>query len=69
MLQQAWQVKEQIGTPSYVYDMKTLEDSARKALAFPNAYGLTVRYAMKASPNAAILKVSLLHRPVVDLKD
>ena len=26
-------------------------------MAFPNAYGVTARYAMKASPNAAILKV------------
>jgi len=26
-------------------------------LAFPNAFGLTARYAMKASPNAAILKI------------
>ena len=26
-------------------------------LAFPNAYGITVRYAMKSSPNAAILKL------------
>lgn len=30
---------------------------ANAALAFPNAFGLTVNYAMKASPNAAILKV------------
>jgi hypothetical protein len=30
---------------------------ANSALAFPNAFGLTVNYAMKASPNAAILKV------------
>jgi len=30
---------------------------AQAALAFPNAFGLTVRYAMKSSPNAAILKV------------
>ena len=29
---------------------------AQAALAFPNAFGLTVRYAMKSSPNAAILK-------------
>jgi hypothetical protein len=29
---------------------------AQAALAFPNAYGVTVRYAMKSSPNAAILK-------------
>lgn len=50
-------VAADFGTPVYVYDMKTLAEQARKALAFPNAYGLTVRYAMKASPNAAILKV------------
>lgn len=30
---------------------------ARKAMAFPNAFGLTARYAMKASPNAAILQL------------
>ncbi len=29
---------------------------AQAALAFPNAFGLTVNYAMKSSPNAAILK-------------
>jgi len=57
VLQKALQVQKEIGTPSYVYDMNTLEASARAALAFPNAYGLTVRYAMKASPNAAILQV------------
>ena len=45
------------GTPSYVYDMARLKEQAAKALDFPNAFGLTVRYAMKASPNAAILKV------------
>ena len=32
---------------------------AQAALAFPNAFGLTVRYAMKSSPNAAILKARL----------
>ena len=30
---------------------------AEEALAFPNAYGLTVRYAMKACPNGAVLKL------------
>jgi diaminopimelate decarboxylase len=34
-----------------------LKARAREALAFPNAYGLTVRYAMKASPNAAIIRI------------
>jgi diaminopimelate decarboxylase len=46
-----------VGTPVFVYDEKTLVDQAKKALAFPNAYGLTTRYAMKSSPNAAILKL------------
>lgn len=48
---------EQFGTPVYVYDRATLEANAKEALAFPNAYGLTVRYAMKAAPNAAILSI------------
>jgi len=47
----------QYGTPTYIYDMATLKASAKSALSFPNAFGLTVRYAMKASPNAAILKL------------
>ena len=50
-------VKEKFGTPTYVYDLARLQEQATKAKAFPNAFGLTVRYAMKASPNAAILKV------------
>ena len=44
-------------TPVYVYDEQTLRDQASKALAFPHLYGLTVRFAMKACPNAAILKL------------
>ena len=54
---QAEAVRTQFGTPVYVYDERTLEAQAAKALAFPNAFGLTVRYAMKASPNAAILRI------------
>jgi len=49
-------VREKFGTPAYVYDRATLAKQAEDAKAFPNAYGLTVRYAMKASPNKAILK-------------
>lgn len=55
--EQALTLRETHGTPLYVYDLATLEKSAREALAFPHAYGLTVRYAMKASSNAVILKV------------
>lgn len=53
-------IRQQYGTPVYVYDEKTLTNQALTALQFPNLYGLKVRYAMKASPNAAILQ--LFHR-------
>lgn len=49
-------LREDFGTPLYVYGLATLRQAAEAALAFPNAYGLTVRYAMKAAPNAALLK-------------
>ena len=44
------------GSPVFAYSLDKLNESADACLAFPNAYGLTVRYAMKASPNSAILK-------------
>jgi diaminopimelate decarboxylase len=44
------------GTPVFVYDEASLKRQARAALDFPNAYGLTVRFAMKALPNAAVLQ-------------
>ena len=50
-------IADDFGTPVYVYDMATLKGNAADVLAFPNAFGLTARYAMKASPNAAILKI------------
>ncbi|ADE54827.1 diaminopimelate decarboxylase [Coraliomargarita akajimensis] len=53
----ARQIADQFGSPVYVYDMATLKANAADVLAFPNAYGLTARYAMKASPNAAILRI------------
>ncbi len=45
------------GTPVYVYDEATLLRQAEAALAFPHAFGLTVRYAMKAASNAALLRL------------
>ena len=51
------EVRGLAGTPAYVYDVASLKRNAAAALAFPNAFGLTVRFAMKASPNAAILKL------------
>ena len=45
------------GTAAQVYDADTLRARASEALAFPNAYGVTVRYAMKACPNGAVLRL------------
>ncbi len=45
------------GTPVFVYSQKELEKKCDEALQFPNAFGLNVRYAMKANPNANILKI------------
>ncbi|MBI2503349.1 MAG: diaminopimelate decarboxylase [Candidatus Latescibacteria bacterium] len=50
-------VQTQFGTPVFVYDQQTLEEQARQALAFPNAFGLRVRYAMKACPNTALVRL------------
>ena len=50
-------IRDKVATPTFVYDENTLRNQAHKALSFPNEYGLTVRYAMKASPNKAILKL------------
>ncbi len=45
------------GTPTFVYSEKALKAGAAAMLAFPHAHGLTVRYAMKAASNAALLKI------------
>lgn len=54
---QARRAQRDFGTPLFVYDRASLERRAREVLAFPNAFGLTARYAMKACPNAAVLRV------------
>ncbi|HYR96279.1 MAG TPA: diaminopimelate decarboxylase [Candidatus Binatus sp.] len=48
-------IRERFGTPCYVYDRAALEAAARAALAFPRAFGFTLRYAMKANSNHAVL--------------
>lgn len=50
-------VRFEFGTPVYVYDETTLRKNARTLKAFPNAFGLQPRYAMKAAPTAAILRI------------
>jgi len=54
-------IKQTYGTPVYVYSEAVLRENARKCLAFPNLHGLTVRYAMKALPNAAVLRFTPSH--------
>merc|ERR1719353_1829440 len=49
-------IASDFGTPAFVYDEAGLKRQARAALEFPHAYGLTVRFAMKALPNAAVLQ-------------
>ena len=53
----ARRIRALFGTPAFVYDMPSLKERAREALGFPAPYGLTVRYAMKAAPNRAILQL------------
>jgi diaminopimelate decarboxylase len=48
---------EQTGTPFYLYDEKTIIDRCRQLKAMPEAFGLTVRYAMKANSTKAILQI------------
>ncbi|WCL50884.1 diaminopimelate decarboxylase [Leptospira sp. GIMC2001] len=55
--EQVRSIGETFGTPIFIYSQKELEKRCDEALAFPNAYGLSVRYAMKANPNANILKI------------
>jgi len=45
------------GTPVYVYDQATIERQADVLLSMPNAFGLSVGYAMKACSTRAILEV------------
>lgn len=47
----------QYGTPLYLYDEGQITANCQALLAMPSAYGLTVRYAMKACSTAAILKL------------
>jgi diaminopimelate decarboxylase len=47
---------DKFGTPCYLYDETLLIEKCRQALAMPNAYGLRVRYAMKANSNRSLLQ-------------
>ena len=51
------QAAESFGTPLYLYDEKLILSRCYECLDMPNAYGLTVRYAMKANSNRTLLKI------------
>lgn len=51
------QVAAATGTPVYIYDESRLRAQAITLLRFPAPYGLTARFAMKACPTAAILRL------------
>jgi diaminopimelate decarboxylase len=50
-------VASEFGTPVFVMDEATLKRRMDECLAFPAPFGLTVRYAMKANPTRAILRI------------
>ncbi len=46
-----------VGSPAYVYCRKTIEQRCSEVSAFPSAFGFNARYALKANPHLAILKI------------
>ncbi|MBN2343274.1 MAG: diaminopimelate decarboxylase [Deltaproteobacteria bacterium] len=54
------QAAKEYGTPIYLYDENTVTQKCRELQAMPNAFGLNVRYAMKANSSKALLQ--LIHQ-------
>jgi diaminopimelate decarboxylase len=54
---QVREIAQKFQTPVFVYSEKEIENRCNVAKNFPNAFGITVRYAMKANPNAKILQI------------
>ena len=47
---------QQFGTPVYLYDEALIIERCQALMQMPNAFGLEVRYAMKANPSLALLQ-------------
>jgi len=45
------------GTPVYLHDQEYIENSCQQLIGMPNAFGLHVRYAMKANSDRTVLRV------------
>ncbi len=50
-------VAQQWGTPIYLHDQRYIENSCEQLLNMPNAFGLHVRYAMKANSDRTVLRI------------
>ena len=50
-------IAQTFGTPLFVHDEESYIRYGKEALAVPNAFGVTVRYAMKANSHSAILQI------------
>ncbi|MBN1483024.1 diaminopimelate decarboxylase [candidate division KSB1 bacterium] len=48
---------QKFGTPFYLYDEQTVLDKCHDVLKMPNAFGLSVSYAMKANSSRALLQL------------
>ncbi len=55
--EQVLTIREKCGSPVFVYAESVLKQRAKEVLDFPNAFGLTARYAMKACPTRAIVQL------------
>jgi len=53
----AVQAAEEFGTPVYLYDEALILERCRECTDMPHAYGLIVRYAMKANSNKTLLRL------------
>ena len=50
-------IREEFGTPVFVYDELSLERQAKAISNFPNAFGLTVYYSLKGGASGAIIRL------------
>lgn len=50
-------VAARFATPTYLYDETTLRALAREVTAFPAPFGLAARFAVKANPSRAVLRL------------
>ena len=56
-VQYVTQAANRYGTPLYLYDESVIKNKCREILTMPNAFGLQVRYAMKANANMSLLEL------------